>query len=230
VDQPLTTSETWDKEYTQLHSIPSSTRLLPSKALCIAEPLISFAVAKTALDAGCGNGRNSIYLARKGIDVTAVDLSQAALDATAAVSTREKLTSRIHFMRADLFKPFPYQNQQFDLSLDSYVSCHFSEKSGFRNYWSELTRVTRKGGMIFSSMFSADDEYYANFIKQQAARSIVTDPVNGISKVIYCENEFKSLFAHPLKLEFFMKFQFTDRVHDRDYRRSLLIALLKRGE
>ena len=229
MDHPPTTPETWDKEYTQLHSpSPNSTRLLPSKALCVAGPLLNIPDPKTAFDAGCGNGRNSIYLAKQGFHVTAVDLSNAALDAAADFSAKEKLAEQIHLKRTNLFQPFPYRSQQFDLSLDSYVSCHFTDDNLFFTYWSELSRVTRKGGTIFSSMFCADDEYYAKLIQQDAPRVIVTDPTNGITKVIFREQEFKSLFTPPLALEFFIKFQFSDRVQGQDYRRSLLVALLRK--
>ena len=39
-------------------------------------------IGATALDIGSGSGRNSIYLARKGYEVTAVDISRVGLDLT----------------------------------------------------------------------------------------------------------------------------------------------------
>ncbi len=35
---------------------------------------------KTSLDLGCGNGRDSLYFARKGLKVTAIDWSKSGLD------------------------------------------------------------------------------------------------------------------------------------------------------
>jgi SAM-dependent methyltransferase len=223
----ITTVEIWDREYRQLHSIPSSTRQSPSKALLIVEPLIDFVGVHRVFDAGCGNGRNAIHLATLGCNVVAVDLSPAALDAARVFAFEAGMLDRINFAIADLFKPLPYENNQFDLCLDSYVSCHFTDPSWFESYWRELTRITRPGGLIFSSMFSIDDEYYAELIGRDSSHSIVTDPINGITKVIYREDQFKLLFNPPLILADFLKFQFMDRVIDRDYRRSLLIALLK---
>jgi SAM-dependent methyltransferase len=220
-------AEIWDREYRQLHSIPSSTRSLPSKALCIAEPLIDLGRARQVFDAGCGNGRNATHLAKQGCTVVAADLSPAALEAAKHAVLETGTQKFIKLTAIDLSKPLPYPDQRFDLCLDSYVSCHFTDQHVFRRYWQELARVTHRDGVIFSSMFANDDEYYAQWISGDAPRSIITDPVNGITKVIYREDAFKSLFDAPLTLVNFLKFEFTDIVFDRNYRRCLFIALLK---
>jgi SAM-dependent methyltransferase len=44
-----------------------------------------------AVDIGCGAGRNSLYLARKGWSVAALDISQVALDRLAASAAEERL-------------------------------------------------------------------------------------------------------------------------------------------
>jgi len=45
----------------------------------------------TAVDIGSGNGRNSLYLARRGFHVTAVDLSRVGLDLTRQAAEAEHL-------------------------------------------------------------------------------------------------------------------------------------------
>ncbi len=55
--------------------IPSSTRMLPSKALVLFSEILGFKNLHNVLDAGCGIGRNSIYLAQKGCEIHAVDFS-----------------------------------------------------------------------------------------------------------------------------------------------------------
>src|SRR5260370_19457065 len=65
----------WEEEYGHLQVIPSSTRKLPSKALTLFSELLELSNPRRALDAGCGNGRNSVYLAQKGWQVDAVDTS-----------------------------------------------------------------------------------------------------------------------------------------------------------
>jgi SAM-dependent methyltransferase len=65
-----------------------------------------FEIASTApraVDIGCGAGRNSLYLARTGWSVTALDISQVALDRLAAAAAEEKLP--IVCLQADLESP-----------------------------------------------------------------------------------------------------------------------------
>src|ERR1051326_4638567 len=72
-------ADLWDREYDVLRVIPSSTRTLPSKPLLLFSELLNFQKMDRVLDAGCGIGRNTIYLAQKGCRIDAVDLSAAAL-------------------------------------------------------------------------------------------------------------------------------------------------------
>ncbi|MBF9066746.1 class I SAM-dependent methyltransferase [Streptacidiphilus fuscans] len=60
-----------------------------------------------ALDLGCGEGGDAIHLARRGWTVTAVDISQAALDRAAAHAAAEGVADRIEWQRHDLAVTFP---------------------------------------------------------------------------------------------------------------------------
>jgi len=46
-----------------------------------------------ALDMGCSNGRNAIYLGQRGFNVTAVDTNFGAVDMLKSISTEEKMTN-----------------------------------------------------------------------------------------------------------------------------------------
>ncbi len=60
-----------------------------------------------ALDLGCGEGADAMWLADHGWRVTAVDISQTALDRAAADATARGLADRIDFQRHDLDATFP---------------------------------------------------------------------------------------------------------------------------
>jgi SAM-dependent methyltransferase len=66
-----------------------------------------------ALDLGCGEGADALWLAEHGWQVTAVDISQTALDRAAAEATAHNLADRIDFQQRDLTDGFP--GGQFDL-------------------------------------------------------------------------------------------------------------------
>ena len=61
----------------------------------------------TALDLGCGEGGDAIWLARQGWRVTAVDLSTTALDRAAADAATSGVADHIDFQQHDLALTFP---------------------------------------------------------------------------------------------------------------------------
>ncbi len=84
-----------------------------------------------ALDIAGGAGRNAIWLARRGLDVTLVDVSDVALDKAERRATTAGLAARMKLVRHDLDTALPFA-PLFDLVLvfhylnraqrDSYVS------------------------------------------------------------------------------------------------------------
>ncbi|WP_067185173.1 class I SAM-dependent methyltransferase [Microtetraspora niveoalba] len=71
-----------------------------------------------ALDLGCGEGADAVWLARQGWHVTAVDISQVALDRGAAHAEAAGVADLVDWQRHDLSESFP--SGVFDL-----VSAHF---------------------------------------------------------------------------------------------------------
>jgi SAM-dependent methyltransferase len=72
----------------------------------------------TALDVGCGEGADAIWLAGRGWRVTGVDISQAALERAAAHAAEAGVADRVEWRRHDLGHDFPAGT--FDL-----VTVHF---------------------------------------------------------------------------------------------------------
>ncbi|OZM71990.1 SAM-dependent methyltransferase [Amycolatopsis antarctica] len=72
----------------------------------------------TALDLGCGEGGDAIWLAARGWTVTATDISQVALDRVARHAGEAGVAERVELRRHDLAVSFPAGT--FDL-----VSAHF---------------------------------------------------------------------------------------------------------
>jgi len=60
-----------------------------------------------ALDLGCGEGADALWLADHGWRVTAVDISQTALDRAAADAAAQNLADRIDFQLLDLTESLP---------------------------------------------------------------------------------------------------------------------------
>lgn len=69
---------------------------------------------RTALDIGSGGGRNSLFLARSGYDVTAVDLSEVGLTLTAQQAEAARLP--VHTVREDINR-FDFGENRWNLIL-----------------------------------------------------------------------------------------------------------------
>ncbi len=80
-------------------------------------------VASTALEAGCGEGLEALWLAEHGWTVTAVDISAEALARAAARSIDAPCSDRVTWVRADLGTWEP--SAAFDL-----VSTHYAHDAG----------------------------------------------------------------------------------------------------
>jgi SAM-dependent methyltransferase len=73
----------------------------------------------SALELGCGEGGDAIWLATRGWRVTAVDVSQVALDRAARAAIAAGVHERIEWRRVDLTAGFP--EGRFDLVTASFL-------------------------------------------------------------------------------------------------------------
>ncbi|MCP2163209.1 class I SAM-dependent methyltransferase [Goodfellowiella coeruleoviolacea] len=76
-----------------------------------------------ALDLGCGDGGDALWLAERGWRVTAVDISAVAVDRLAALARFHGLGDRVTAVRHDLGGTFP--GGEFDLVCAHYLHTPF---------------------------------------------------------------------------------------------------------
>ena len=75
--------------------------------------LVSDLTPGSALDLGCGEGADAVWLAERGWAVTAVDISDTALGRARELATARGVADRIDFRQLDLTEQFP--EGEFDL-------------------------------------------------------------------------------------------------------------------
>ncbi|OBH41557.1 class I SAM-dependent methyltransferase [Mycobacterium mantenii] len=75
--------------------------------------------AGRALDLGCGEGADALWLAERGWEVVAVDISATALRRATDAASARNLLARIDFQRHDLNESFP--EGTFDLVSAQYL-------------------------------------------------------------------------------------------------------------
>ena len=104
------------------------------------------------LDAGCGHGRNLVFLLRQGFDVSAIDAGKGAVEAVRMLARElAPSLSEDRFQVAPVEK-VPYPDQAFDVVISSAV-LHFANDEA--HWWAmlrEMWRVMRPGGLLFARL------------------------------------------------------------------------------
>lgn len=96
-----------------------------------------------AVDLAAGEGRNALWLAGLGWDVTAVDFSKVGLDKGRAVEARVGATRPVTWVCADVLE---WQGQDLDLALVAYLQLPDDER---RRVVRRAFDALRDGGELF---------------------------------------------------------------------------------
>lgn len=126
----------WDSRYAEHHHVWSGN---PNVVL-VRE--VTGLPPGRALDLGCGEGGDAIWLARQGWSVTAVDISVVALEKAAAHAAEAGVT--VDFQRHDLGVSFP--GGSYDLVSAQFV--HTREGALQEEIWRAAAAAVAPGGIL----------------------------------------------------------------------------------
>ncbi|HCQ89225.1 MULTISPECIES: class I SAM-dependent methyltransferase [unclassified Clostridium] len=107
---------------------------------------------KNILDLGAGLGRHSIFFAKQGFSVSAIDLSDYGMNNLKEWAEKESLNIDI---RVGDMNALPYADDSFDCVFAYHVISH-TDTLGAKKVISEIERVLRQGGAIYTSMCSKE--------------------------------------------------------------------------
>ncbi len=129
---------------------------------------------QTLLDAGCGYCFHAVRLARSGVQVTALDLSDAALQRAAATIRRAGMEDRIRLERGDLLE-LPFSDGSFD-----YVHCWgvLMHVPRLEVALGELIRVLKPGGKLVVMENNAHSLHVQGERLARLAKRILRRPLN----------------------------------------------------
>lgn len=106
------------------------------------------------VDLGCGAGNYSVWLARRGFDVTGIDISSKAVEHATGLAVSNGVTCR--FIAADLLGDLEKYLESFDLALDWEVLHHIFPEDRTR-FVRNVHSLLRPGGRYLSLCFSEKD-------------------------------------------------------------------------
>lgn len=136
----------WLKEHTTQESIPAMDSTRPSSGVVA---FINYAKKHRKLrtgkviDIGCGKGRNAVYLAELGYSVVATDYIDEALTITKKLAKKRKIADKVSTTNIDIANKWPFQDEYFDLAVDSFSSIDIETFNGRQTYRDEMFRTLK---------------------------------------------------------------------------------------
>jgi SAM-dependent methyltransferase len=106
------------------------------------------------LDAGCGYGRNLVYLLRAGAEVWALDANAEGVAHVRALARELRPELPESNFRVGLIEAMPFANGFADVVMCSSVLHFARDEQHFLAMVAELWRVLRPGGMLFCRLGS----------------------------------------------------------------------------
>jgi tellurite methyltransferase len=107
------------------------------------------------IDAGCGGGRNLLYLLSHGYDVAGCDRDHTAVEAVRAMASRLAPQLPGGNFRVEPIEAMSFPDACADVVLASAVLHFASDDEQFDAMIKELWRVLKPGGMLFARLASS---------------------------------------------------------------------------
>lgn len=146
------------------------------------------------LGLACGGGQQMPVFTALGAECTVLDYSVKQLESERIVAEREGYDIKI--IRADMTKPLPFEDEQFDLIFHPVSNCYIED---VHHVWRECRRILKKGGILMAGLDNG-----VNFIVDEDETKIIHAlPFNPLKdKALYEELMSKGdgvQFSHTLE-------------------------------
>jgi SAM-dependent methyltransferase len=182
---------------------------------------------KNILDLGCGTGRNSNYLAKKGNKVVGLEISNTAL-IIAKAKAREmgvKVDYKIHNIGSEYIS----SDNTFDLVLDVTASNSLDNKER-KIYLEEVHRVLKPGGIFYVRTLCKDgDKNAKKLIKKFPGKeqdTYINKEMNLVERV-FTEEDFRKLYSKYFEIIQLTKKSSYTKFGGQSYKRNFWLAVMK---
>ncbi|MDH5228848.1 MAG: class I SAM-dependent methyltransferase [Gammaproteobacteria bacterium] len=118
------------------------------------QELARFSNLKNVLVVGDGEGRNGVWLAEQGLDVTTVDYSQAGVDRAQALAKKRQV--KMASLCEDMSQ-WQWPQNQFDAVVSIYVHFPPDLRAQIHHY---MLQALKPGGFIFMEAFNKNQLNY----------------------------------------------------------------------
>ena len=115
---------------------------------------------KKVLELGAGQGRDTIFFARNGFNIEALDYSATAIKDIRCKSKEFKLGNILNAKIFDVRKELPYKSETFEGCFSHMLYCMSFSMDEIKHLNNEVNRVLKKGGInIFTVRNTSDGDF-----------------------------------------------------------------------
>jgi len=132
----------------------------PSAAGRAAAEAFTAAGLRSVLELGAGQGRDTLYLARQGLQVTALDYAPGTVETIAAKAEAAGLKDLVTVARHDIRQPLPLPDASIDASYSHMLFCMALTTSELERLAGDLRRVLRPGGLVVYTVRTTADAHF----------------------------------------------------------------------
>ena len=169
---------------------------------------------KKILELGCGAGEASVYFAKKGAEVTAVDISKGMLKVVQKLADKHHVTVKT---KQSYSNSIDFYDETFDIVYAANLLHHVDIVSTIK----EVSRVLKRGG-LFVSWDPIAHNPAINIYRRMATKVRTEDehPIRMKQLTLFSKffSRFETKATWLFTLLIFAKFYFIDRVHPNEER------------
>ncbi|MEO9320890.1 MAG: class I SAM-dependent methyltransferase [Nitrososphaera sp.] len=153
-------SEVWNRAYSSDKSFFGEE---PSNFAMLCFNHMKVNNVKKVLELGAGHGRDSVFFASNGINVTALDYSSVGVSIISRLATENRLPLVAKVF--DVNMPLPFEDGSFDAVYSNMVfNMRFSIEQ-LHSIFAEIRRVLKRRGFNFFSVRNINDKSFAKGVK-----------------------------------------------------------------
>jgi SAM-dependent methyltransferase len=174
------------------------------------------------LDLGCGNAKNSFYIAEQGLNnkIVGIEISETA------IKYAKELAPEGNFIKQSIGKPLNFPNSHFDIALDITSSNSLSE-SEREIYLNETHRALKPGGYLFIRALCKDGDLNAkNLIKSNPGKEKDTYimPELGLTERVFSKEDLLATYMPFFENLYLNKETHYTKFNGKSYKRNFWVG------
>jgi SAM-dependent methyltransferase len=149
--------EHWEDTFVEKPDMFGTSPSEPAKA---AADLFKREGAKTILELGSGQGRDTLFFARGGFAVYALDYSEIAVQTISEKGEKTGLSALVKPSRHDIRRPLPFEDGSVDACFSHMLLCMALTEGELESLCGEIRRVLKPGGLCIYTVRHTGDPHY----------------------------------------------------------------------